>query len=92
MFYNIYKSIYKVSVLDSVKKDQEKIPKKDLLKIKETLLKLEENPRPFKCKKLQGGTNQYRVRYGNWRILYRIDDDKKNVVIYAISNRKEAYR
>ncbi len=84
--------MYELLFAEIVAKQQKAIPKKDLEKIKMLLLSLKENPRPFKCKKLVGGEQEYRIRYGDWRILYSIDDARKRVIVYGILNRKEAYR
>lgn len=52
---------------------------------------LKVNPRPVGCKKL---TNEegYRIRVGNYRILYTIDDTNSSVNIYKIAHRKDVYR
>jgi mRNA interferase RelE/StbE len=52
---------------------------------------LKENPRPVGCKKL---TNQegYRIRIGNYRILYTIEDENKIVMIYRVGHRRDVYR
>lgn len=84
--------MYEVLFSEAVQKQQAKIPKKDLEKIKMIVLSLKENPRPFKCKKLAGGEQEYRIRYRSWRILYSIHDSKKQIVVYGILDRKEAYR
>lgn len=84
--------MYELLFSEGVKKQQAKISRKDLEKIKRILLDLQANPRPFKCKKLAGGEQEYRIRYRNWRILYSIRDAEKTVIIYGILDRKEAYR
>jgi mRNA interferase RelE/StbE len=84
--------MYTLSFAEVVRKQQRSIPKKDLEKIEQLILSLQNNPRPPRCKKLVGGEDMYRVRFGDWRILYAIDDRKKTLVIYGILNRKEAYR
>ena len=52
---------------------------------------LKDNPRPVGCKKL---TNEegYRIRVGNYRILYKIDDKNFSINIYKITHRKDVYR
>jgi mRNA interferase RelE/StbE len=55
------------------------------------LLALEENPRPAGVKKLQG-QESYRLRAGDYRILYTIDDKSKKVFIRAVGHRREVYR
>jgi mRNA interferase RelE/StbE len=49
-------------------------------------------PRPPGCKKLSGSQNEWRVRVGDYRILYEIDDRIRRVRIYAIGHRREIYR
>ena len=84
--------MYELRFAEVVSKQQSGIPKKDLEKIKELIQALREHPRPFKCKKLSGGHQEYRIRYRDWRILYAIDDRMRRLIVYGILNRKEAYR
>lgn len=84
--------VYKILFSEIIKKQKKQIPKRDLVKIESIILSLQDNPRPIKCKKLVGGDRDYRVRYGDWRVLYSIDDRQKTVIVYGILNRKEAYR
>jgi mRNA interferase RelE/StbE len=56
-----------------------------------TIEKLSDNPRPAGCKKLKGQYG-YRVRSGNYRIIYDIIDNKLIVEIIAIGHRKDIYR
>ena len=53
---------------------------------------LEENPRPFGAEKLAGPEDLYRVRVGDWRIVYAIEDDALLVLLLDISPRGGAYR
>ena len=55
------------------------------------LLDLEIEPRPPGCRKLNV-IDGYRIRYGNYRVLYTIDDNSKQVFIYKIDHRKAVYR
>jgi len=55
------------------------------------LLALEENPRPTGIKKLQG-QESYRLRVGDYRVLYTIDDKSKQVIVLAVGHRREVYR
>lgn len=79
---------YNVIVEAKVDKDTKGIPKNDLQKIDEEILKLKDKPRPFGCKKLTEGEG-YRIRVGNYRILYTIDDKAKIVVIYRVRKKDE---
>jgi mRNA interferase RelE/StbE len=53
---------------------------------------LASNPRPAGCKKLRGHANLWRLRVGEYRIIYTIDDEKFVVDISVIRHRSEAYR
>ena len=50
------------------------------------------NPRPFGCEKLSAHLDRYRVREGNYRIVYSIDDEKLLVDVVKVGHRKEVYR
>lgn len=84
--------MYGLLFSEVVAKQQARIPKKDQEKIMMILRELRQNPRPFKCKKLVGGDQDYRIRYRDWRLLYSIDDKQRTIVVYGILDRKEAYR
>jgi mRNA interferase RelE/StbE len=48
-------------------------------------------PRPPGCKKLKGGDKQWRIRVGNYRIVYEVDDVAKTVDVTRIAHRREVY-
>ncbi len=50
------------------------------------------NPRPTGCKKLVGGDKQWRLRIGEYRVVYEIDDQAKTVDVTRITHRREVYR
>ena len=53
---------------------------------------LEDNPRPPGVKKLKGQRDHWRVRVGDWRIVYTIQDRELIVLVLQIGNRREVYR
>jgi mRNA interferase RelE/StbE len=53
---------------------------------------LEDEPRPDGVKKLAGDENAWRIRIGDYRVLYEIHDEKVLVVIFRAAHRREAYR
>jgi mRNA interferase RelE/StbE len=53
---------------------------------------LASNPRPSGCRKLEGAENLWRVRVGDYRVVYAIDDRTKMVDITCIRHRRDAYR
>ena len=83
---------YDIKIISRAEKDLNAISDShDFGAIKNKILSFSGNPRPFGCQKL---TNEegYRIRTGDFRILYRIDDGAKEVIIYRIKHRREAYR
>jgi mRNA interferase RelE/StbE len=81
---------YRVTIDKRVLKSLEKINEPDYSKIKNALFALADNPRPPGCKKLKGRTG-YRIRQGNYRIIYDIFDHILIVEVIAIGNRKDIY-
>jgi mRNA interferase RelE/StbE len=61
-------------------------------RIAKALHVLEENPRPSGCVKLQGEDELYRVRVGDYRIVYQIRDASLVVLVVQIGHRREIYR
>ena len=53
---------------------------------------LADDPRPPNCRKLTGSDNDWRVRVGDYRVLYEIDDENQMVRVMRIRHRREAYR
>jgi mRNA interferase RelE/StbE len=73
-------------------KNMAKIPKRELIRIQERIDSLIKEPRPADIKKIQGDENLYRIRSGNYRILYRIFDDMIKILIIDVDHRKDIYR
>lgn len=84
--------MYKVFVTESAQKQLRSLPKKEIPAILATIRSFTENPRPHHCKKLIGAVDQYRAREGDYRIIYTIDDKAKEVTIFRVRHRREAYR
>ena len=82
---------YKIVLRKSVAKDLKGIPKKDARRIVAAIKALGDDPRPPGAKKLSG-QERYRIRQGNYRILYSIEDDVLIVTIVRIGNRRDVYR
>jgi mRNA interferase RelE/StbE len=83
--------MYEVILERRARKYLEKLSGDILKRIDKVLTQLEINPRPSGVEKLTG-YNLWRIRIGNHRIIYEIDDKSKKVIIYKIKPRKEAYR
>lgn len=67
------------------------MPARDLEKMVTKLKNLAQQPRPHGCEKLEG-QERYRVKQGDWRAVYSIDDQAKAVMVFKIGNRREVYR
>ena len=83
---------YKIEVSSTAEKALKKIPKKDLIKIVEAIQILAINPFPEGCRKLAGEEGTYRIRQGNYRIIYEIEGKKLIVLILKVGHRKDIYR
>ncbi len=82
---------YKIVVKKTVAKDLKNIPKKDVQHILTAIQQLADNPRPPQSKKLSG-QERFRIRQGNYRILYTIEDDHLVVCVVKVGNRRDVYR
>lgn len=82
--------MYKVEVMPSAQKDLDNLEKKFFIQIKTKIDSLKSSPRAVNCLKLTAEEG-YRLRSGNYRIIYRIDDKNKIVYIYRVKYRKESY-
>ncbi len=82
---------YKIYFKKSVEKDFRAIPKKDLQKILVCIETLVKEPRPPGHEKLTGQA-RYRVRQGQYRIIYSVKDKELTVWVVKIGHRKEVYR
>jgi len=82
---------YKISFESGAKRQLNKLPESIQIRIVRQVYKLRENPRPPGVKKLKGNRQYYRIRVGDYRIMYRIRDDVLIVLIVKVAHRKEAY-
>ena len=82
---------YSLFFKESVQKDLDGIPKKDLKKILSRIRSLASDPRPQGCEKLTG-QNRYRVRQGRYRIVHLVQDEERTVIVVKVGHRKDIYR
>jgi mRNA interferase RelE/StbE len=83
-----YSIFYKRSASDELLK----LPANIAHKIKAAINSLSENTRPRGCKKLKGSVNAYRIRIGNYRVIYTINDTVLIITVIKIAHRKDVYR
>jgi mRNA interferase RelE/StbE len=84
--------VYEVLLERSVERALKRLSQSDFTRILVTLKELSSNPRPSGCKKLVGGERDWRVRVGDYRVLYEIDDTEKAVRVLSVKHRRDAYR
>jgi len=82
---------YKISILRRAQKQLAKIPANDYKKIKQAILDLAHDPRPPGSKKLKGRSG-WRIRQGDYRVIYEIQDDQLIIIILDVGNRRDIYR
>lgn len=82
---------YKIFFRRSVLKDLVKISKQELQRIIKRIEKLAHDPRPLGCEKISG-QDRFRIRQGNYRIIYSIQDDELTIWVVKISHRRDVYR
>lgn len=82
---------YQVQFDRSADRDLDKLEDEILKRIWIKIKLLADNPRPSGCKKLAIGNNLWRIRIGDFHVIYRISDKTQTVTIAEIKNRKDAY-
>jgi mRNA interferase RelE/StbE len=82
---------YRVAFTSSAAKELKKLSSELVARIAPRLENLAIDPRPPGCKKLQGGDREWRIRVGDYRVVYIIDDAKLLVEVTRIRHRSEVY-
>ena len=82
---------YSVELKPSARKELDRLPAKLIERIFPRLEALAYEPRPVGCKKLKGGQQEWRIRVGDYRVVYTIDDAKLRVSVTRIRHRSEVY-
>lgn len=83
--------MYQLVIDRNAEKQLAKIPPPDFNRVVKAINELATNPRPNGCKKLTGRPG-YRIRIGNYRVIYLIEDKVLKVFVIEIGNRKDIYR
>jgi mRNA interferase RelE/StbE len=78
-------------IKSSAQKELDALDEALFVRVDRKILALAVNPRPAGCKKLKGYKDLWRVRVGDWRIVYVIDDPAKLVTIARIAHRRDVY-
>lgn len=82
---------YAVELKPSARKELESLPNSVLARVIRKIESLALDPRPAGCKKLKGYKDLWRIRIGDWRIVYIINDTARLVSVTRIAHRREVY-
>jgi mRNA interferase RelE/StbE len=84
--------MYKITIKKSAAKELNELPNKIAMLITSAIYQLAENPRPTGCKKLKGKKIEFwRIRIGDYRVIYTIDEEVKIIDIQKLGHRKDIY-
>lgn len=83
---------YRVEIARRAVKTLAGLPRREQQRIRAAIDLLAENPRPPGCVALAGGLGGYRVRVGDYRIVYEVHDDRLVVQVVRVGHRRDVYR
>ncbi len=83
---------YKLVVKPSVEKDLRSLPKKSVARVFARIEELEADPLPRGAIKLSGAERLYRIRVGDYRVVYELDTGAEQVTVLYVRHRRDAYR
>ena len=84
---------YRLLIKASAGKELERLgTRSDRLRIVDRIRALAVDPRPRGCEKLAGYADRFRIRQGNYRVVYLVDDRRHEATIFKIGDRKDIYR
>ena len=83
---------YSVVFARSARKEFEKLDEPHCSRVLSRIRGLSQNPRPEGCRKLLGAADLWRIRIGEYRVIYRIEEGRKEVDVIVVRHRSTAYR
>ena len=83
---------YAIRYRSGVERDVSRLNRPILKKVNQAIMSLADNPRPHKCVKLTGYDDLFRLRVGDWRIVYEVNDARRLVEVQIVAHRREVYR
>jgi mRNA interferase RelE/StbE len=84
--------VYQVVIERRAEKDLDRLPPPIHRRLTESILALASDPRPPGCRKLVGGDDDWRIRVGDYRVIYQIADTIRVVRVNRVRHRREAYK
>ncbi|KUH81593.1 MULTISPECIES: type II toxin-antitoxin system RelE/ParE family toxin [unclassified Mycobacterium] len=82
----------RISFHPDVLKQLQRLPRAELETALQVVIGLSHDPRPVNAKKLVGSQRDWRVRFGQYRVVYSIDDADGEVTVFNVAKRSDAYR
>ena len=84
--------MYKITIKKTAAKELDALPKKIVVLVTKEIWQLAEVPRPHGCKKLKGTSSDlWRIRIGDYRVIYAIDDVIQIIDVKKVGHRKDIY-
>ncbi len=83
---------FNVDFKPSVRKDFRRLPKSVVERVIKRIGKLKDEPFPHGVEKLEGADQFYRIRVGDYRIVYEVDTQEKAIIIFYVRHRRDVYR
>jgi mRNA interferase RelE/StbE len=84
--------MYELTFSRPARKDLRGLPADMQDRVLEAVERLRNNPRPQGCKKLKGSDDTFRIRVGDYRVIYEVHDQQVIVLIIRVRHRKDAYK
>jgi mRNA interferase RelE/StbE len=84
--------LYELIIKPTAEKCLDKLPRPIRQRVVDALKHLQNNPRPTGAIKLVGEENFWRIRIGNYRVVYEIHDKQLLILVLRVAHRKDAYR
>jgi len=84
--------VYEVYLERSAENDLKRLPASTFQHILPQIKSLAKNPRPHGCHKITGSKSDWRIRIGDYRVIYEIEEETKAVRIMRVRHRREVYR
>lgn len=83
---------YTIKFLDRAERELAGLSRDNLIRVARAINKLSEDPRPAGCKPLKGLVNYYRIRIGDYRVIYSVEKNQLIVVVVRIAHRGQLYK
>ena len=85
-------SKWRIAVHREAKRELRRLPRRILQSALEGIHVLADDPYPAGCSKLKGHESLYRIRVGDWRIVYAVDSAERTITVLRVASRGEVYR